>query len=213
MLSDNEAERLITLYQTSPADEEEAYNQLVEGFYTYIIKVTRATLYKNSTARILYEGLEETARDIAHDFLIEHFPRVLRKYDRSRGSLRTWIARCVSNHTVDALRKRPKGYFESIGVEEEEWKYAGLIQEVVGAEHPHAEHDRRELAIILKKLLDELTDTYREPLRLRFWEGMSIEEIAKTLRLPVGTVKSQISRGTAILRQRLQARGWDKELR
>ncbi len=68
MLSDNEAERLITLYQTSPADEEEAYNQLVEGFYTYIIKVTRATLYKNSTARILYEGLEETARDIAHDF-------------------------------------------------------------------------------------------------------------------------------------------------
>lgn len=213
MLSDQEAERLVTLYQTSPADEEEAYNKLVEGFYAYILKITRAILYKNSTARLLYEGLEDTTRDISHDFLVEHFHRVLKRYDRSRGSLRTWIATCVSNHTIDSLRKRPKGYFESMGIEEEEWKYAGLIQEVVGTENPHAEHDRRELAGILKNLVDELTEHYREPIRLRFWEGMSIEEIAKTLRLPVGTVKSQISRGTAILRQRLQSRGWDRELR
>jgi|GEM_PF-1191007 len=213
MLSNQEAERLVALYQTSPAAEEEAYNGLVEGYYAFIIKVARATLYKNSTARLIYEGLEETARDVAHDFLTEQFPRVLKKYTSGRGSLRTWIARCVTNYTIDYLRKRPKGHFETMGVEEEEWKSAALIQEVLGEEGPYAVHDRRELVAILQKYLSGLPPHYQEPIQLRFWEGMSVEEVAKTLRLPVGTVKSQLSRGLSILAQRLRADKWDQELR
>lgn len=213
MLSELDDERLVVLYQTSAADEEEAYNELVNRYYSFILKSCKSTLFKNSTSRLIYEGLDEMARDIAHDFLLEQLPRVLQKYNAEKGTVRTWIARCVANFTIDALRRRPKGDIDSLQVEEEEWKSHKLLQEVLGEESPHRPYDYRDLQRILEEYIEALPPHYRDPVRLRFWGELSVEEVAKQLRLPVGTVKSQLSRAIALLRQRLQSEGLDQELR
>ncbi len=212
-LDDLSDEELIELYVKDPVQKDEAYNALVNRYYQSIIKTARATLYKNSTARLIYEGIDEKSRDIAHDFLLEKFPRVLAHYDRKKGSVGAWIARCMANFTIDSLRERPKGNVESFQVEEEEWKSYRIVVEVLGTESPHLPRDLRDLERIVNDYLNRLPQHYREPIRLRFWEGMQIEEIAKVLHLPVGTVKSQLSRGVDILRQRLQADGLYDELR
>jgi RNA polymerase sigma-70 factor, ECF subfamily len=56
---------------------------------------------------------------------------------------------------------------------------------------------------IIAAAIGQLGDEYRSALLLRFYQGMSLQEIAETLHIPVGTVKSRLSVGTHRLRDLL----------
>jgi RNA polymerase sigma factor (sigma-70 family) len=56
-------------------------------------------------------------------------------------------------------------------------------------------------AVVVVALMQELDEVFRAPLALFYLEDMSYEEIAGTLGVPVGTVKSRLSRGVARLRE------------
>ena len=58
-------------------------------------------------------------------------------------------------------------------------------------------------------LVDSMPETYREVLTLRFVLEWSSKEIARTLGLSVGAVNTRISRGRAMLIQRLKEEGYD----
>lgn len=205
--------QLVAIYQQGGAAAEEAYNHLVSRYYTAILRSCRNFLFHRKNQRLVYEGIDELARDIAHDFLIDQFPRVIQSYHGEKSSFATWVNRCLHNFITDALRQRPKAIIDSFQVEEEEWKSHPILEELF-VENPILQfRDAEDVRQIIRKLLDTLPDHYRNPLIMRFWEEMSIEKIAITLRLPVGTVKSQISRGIEILRQRLRAIDLERELR
>ena len=61
----------------------------------------------------------------------------------------------------------------------------------------------------LVALVDSMPETYREVLTLRFVLEWSSKEIARTLGLSVGAVNTRISRGRAMLIQRLKEEGYD----
>ncbi|MDN5797367.1 MAG: SigE family RNA polymerase sigma factor [Intrasporangium sp.] len=65
-----------------------------------------------------------------------------------------------------------------------------------------SEHDR-ELAMTLTELLDGLPERQRAVLVLRFWDDLTVPQIAECTGVAEGTIKSQISRGLAALRNRL----------
>lgn len=65
-----------------------------------------------------------------------------------------------------------------------------------------AEHDR-ELALTVNQLLDGLPEKQRAVLVLRFWEDLTVPQIADCTGVAEGTIKSQISRALAVLRDRL----------
>jgi RNA polymerase sigma-70 factor (sigma-E family) len=69
-------------------------------------------------------------------------------------------------------------------------------------EPPTSDHDR-ELAMTLTGLLDGLPEKQRAVLVLRFWEDLTVPQIAECTGVAEGTIKSQISRGLAALRDRL----------
>ena len=80
-----------------------------------------------------------------------------------------------------------------------------------GADFAHPEVEAREEQraqmrkyMRLHGLLSELPVRYQAPLRLRFIEQLSLDEIAHVLGKPLGTVKSLIHRGLACLRRRLE---------
>jgi RNA polymerase sigma-70 factor (sigma-E family) len=78
-------------------------------------------------------------------------------------------------------------------------------REVLTATTPEpatADHDR-ELALTLAELLADLPDRQRAVLVLRFWEDLTVPQIAECTGVAEGTIKSQISRGLAVLRGRL----------
>lgn len=63
------------------------------------------------------------------------------------------------------------------------------------------------LAVSLRGLLDDLPPAHRAVVVLRFYEDLTVPQIATALRLPEGTVKSQLSRALASLRGRLAQDG------
>lgn len=78
-------------------------------------------------------------------------------------------------------------------------------REVLTDETPEpavTEHDR-EMAMTLTALLDGLPEKQRAVLVLRFWEDLTVPQIAECTGVAEGTIKSQISRGLAVLRERL----------
>ena len=80
------------------------------------------------------------------------------------------------------------------------------LPEVVDARA--GEPDRRAEADELLRVLRELPEAYRETLALRVVEGLSGPEIAELTGLAPASVRTNLSRGLALLRERLARRGW-----
>ncbi|MBN1342842.1 MAG: RNA polymerase sigma factor [Phycisphaerae bacterium] len=74
---------------------------------------------------------------------------------------------------------------------------AAVVQDVA------LQNAQREAEEIVRNLVSDLPASQREVIVLRFFEDLSTEETAATLKLPVGTVKSRLHRGLERLRERL----------
>jgi RNA polymerase sigma-70 factor (sigma-E family) len=84
--------------------------------------------------------------------------------------------------------------------ERRKWRREVTLDEV--PEHPTDDRDTA-LTVTLSGLLRELPPKQRAVLVLRFYQDLSVPQIAKELDIPEGTVKSQLSRGLAAMRERL----------
>jgi RNA polymerase sigma-70 factor (ECF subfamily) len=150
-------------------------------------------------------GDREEARDIAQDvFLQVH--RTLARF-QGRSTLRTWIYRIVVNQCRNRQRwwKRRRraaaSPLETITAADE-----AQLSAARPGESPFESMDRRDRARRMESALLAVSFDHRAVLLLREVEGLSCEEIAATLGLPVGTVKSRLARGRDSLRAALVAR-------
>ena len=138
--------------------------------------------------RFLGGGRE--VEDLVHDVFLEAWHRA-RHYDRTRGSVRTWLMLRLRSRALDWLRSERR---------------VGLVgfEETLGAPAASADLDaawRRRRA--LHGELAELPPEQRVVLELVFFAGYSHAEIALELGIPLGTVKSRMSRAIMVLRSRL----------
>jgi RNA polymerase sigma-70 factor (ECF subfamily) len=114
---------------------------------------------------------------------------------RGQSQMSTWLTTIVCNCARMQLRKRPRQIHlpldEQIGENE---KY--LISERLADTRPSPEDECRnsELALHLRKCTALLSPSLRRTFQLRVVEGLSIFETAQALRLPQGTVKTQLAR-------------------
>ena len=162
----------------------------------------------NLAARLL--GDPEEARDAAQEVFLQVYRNVGRFEGRS--TLKTWIYRMVVNHCRNRQRwwrRRRKDRscpIDAMTPAEE----ARLAEQGPRREGPDERLERRERARAVQSALLRLSFEHRAVLLLREVEGLSCEEIAGTLALPQGTVKSRLSRARDALRGAL---GDGKELR
>ena len=152
----------------------------------------------NLAARLL--GDSEEARDAAQEVFLQVY-RTLGRFE-GRSTLKTWIYRIVVNHCRNRQRwwrRRRKDRscpIEALTPAEE----ARLAEQGPRAEGPEERLARRERARAVQSALLQLSFEHRAVLLLREVEGLSCEEIAATLSLPPGTVKSRLSRARDALR-------------
>ena len=127
-------------------------------------------------------------RELALDVLQETFLYLVRKFPgfRLTAQLKTFLYPAVRNLSIAARRKAER--FQSNENEE------GTIEAVITAE-PVLSHDDS-----LAAALALLSEEHREVLLLRFVDGLSLAEIAETLSIPLGTVKSRLHNALACLR-------------
>ncbi|MDQ1346906.1 MAG: hypothetical protein QG573_275 [Acidobacteriota bacterium] len=137
------------------------------------------------------------SRDASEDVVQEVFLAVWRKaatYRPERGDVAGWLYTMTRNKVVDLWRKLPTGSDQS-----SEESLAAL------SERPEAES--RVVSISLRKAMADLKLEQRQALELAYFGGLTYEETAERLKLPVGTLKSRIRAGLALMRGVLSESG------
>jgi RNA polymerase sigma-70 factor (ECF subfamily) len=146
-----------------------------------------------------------TAEDLAQDTFI----KVLNNIDKYRPEfkLSSWLFKIANNVTIDHLRRRQLDTISMDGS-----PHASTASDVESTsfdvastgENALDEMESKELGSAIERAIASLRPEYRSCILLRHVEGRSYEEIAATLDLPLGTVKTYIHRARHELRQQLE---------
>ncbi|MCW4355122.1 RNA polymerase sigma factor SigE [Hoyosella sp. YIM 151337] len=148
--------------------------------------------------RLAYR-LSGNAHD-AEDLTQETFIRVFRSLSSYQpGTFEGWLHRITTNLFLDMVRRRTRIRMESLPEDYERVPSGGANPEQIY-------HDSR-LDPHLQRALDGLPPDYRAAVVLCDIEGLSYEEIAATLGVKLGTVRSRIHRGRQALRENLKQMG------
>jgi len=143
--------------------------------------------------------------DDANDISVDAFVRVFQALKMFRGdaNFSTWLFRIVTNVYLDK-RKRSRNK-QHVSLEEvielEENTVARQIQDP--SPTPGVVVEQKELTGVLQTAIYDLPHDQRTMILLYHTEGLSYEEIATVLELPIGTVKSRLNRARLKLREKL----------
>ena len=138
--------------------------------------------------------LTENPQD-AEDMAQEAFLKAYRSLPEFRGDCKfsVWLYRIATNVCLDFLRSRSRKPTVSLSVEDDEGEETQL-DIADESQSPEALLERGLTRDAVRRGLEQLSPEYRQILLLREIQGLSYEEIADTLDLEVGTVKSRIFR-------------------
>jgi RNA polymerase sigma-70 factor (ECF subfamily) len=143
--------------------------------------------------RIVGDG--PTAEDVTQEAFLSLW-RSGARYDRTRGSVRTWLLGIVRNRAIDLLRREvARGPRLSLDV--------GHREEGVSAERTDVEAFRQEEAREVRGALAVLPTNQLRVIELAYFGGLTHSEIAEILGMPVGTVKSRMRLGMEKIRTQL----------
>jgi len=139
------------------------------------------------------------SRNAAEDVVQEAFLSLWRsgaRYDRARGSVRTWILGIVHNRAIDALRR-------STVHDRRRASDEGIEERFAAEERTDVEVARRDEARELRDALATLPDEQSRVIELAYFGGYSHTEIASMLNTPIGTVKGRMRLGLQKMRGEL----------
>jgi RNA polymerase sigma-70 factor (ECF subfamily) len=178
----------------------EATKQGDESAYAEIVQ-----RYRNPIVNYLYRFLNdyEEAVDLAQETFVRVYFAIERYHTAYAFS--TYIYRIATNLAISEIRKRKRRRMLSL---------TGFFQTDEGDVVEFQPRDERRLADetmvddersrVIAKAIAALPEKYRVPIILRDVDGRSYEEIAEIMELGLGTTKSRINRGRALLREKLR---------
>lgn len=148
-------------------------------------------------------------REEARDLTQETFLRAFQNIGRFRGEadLRTWIYRIAINQARNRWRwwrRRSRDLTVSLDATQANSDQPLMATLAETSANPEQNTLAREREVALRAALRNLGHSYRETVILRDIEGFTYEEIAATLGINVGTVKSRLARGRQELRKKLE---------
>ncbi len=179
------------LVQAAQKGDEQAFSKLFDMYYKTIY-YTVLKLVKN----------EQDAEDLTLEAFTKAFENI--RYYVPTHAFLTWLSKIAVNRSIDFLRKNKNSNITYSmdephpQAEDENASLKFIIQSQ--QDDPEDDFIKNETNQILYDFIDKLPRDYAEILKLRFFGFMSYKEIAKKLKLPLGTVKARIHRGKELLR-------------
>jgi RNA polymerase sigma-70 factor (ECF subfamily) len=141
-------------------------------------------------------GSPSAAEDVTQEAFLSIW-RSGARFDRTRGSVRSWTLGIVRNRAIDALRreagKAPKLTFDD----------DAILEQRSSGDLTDDEAMRREEARELRGALSELPGDQSKVIQLAYFGGFSHSEIASMLGMPLGTVKGRMRLGMEKIRAQL----------
>jgi RNA polymerase sigma-70 factor (ECF subfamily) len=169
--------------------ERDAFGELVRHHHPGVVNV----VYRMC-------GDVELAEDAAQDAFIQawlHLPSF-----RHGTSLRNWIYRIAVNAALDVLRREPKAPLVDLETLSMPDSFAG----------PETMLLEKERAFAVQRAILSLTEANRSVLILREYGGLSYQEIAAALNIPLGTVMSRLNYARDRLKELLAPQLMDMEI-
>ena len=156
-----------------------------EDAFTAIYRARQAPVYRFA---LQMTGRGATAEDVTQEVfiaLIEHG----RRYDASRGTLASFLYGIARNLVLRRIAKD---------------RDTGVAEELAGEHDLLGDLTRRETVEQVRRAVLSLPTAYREAIVLCDLEDLSYQDAALALDCPVGTVRSRLNRGRAMLAQKLR---------
>jgi RNA polymerase sigma-70 factor (ECF subfamily) len=166
----NYAETETALIEKAQKGDRNAFGELVRHHHPGVVNV----VYRMC-------GDVELAEDAAQDAFIQAWLNL--SSFRPGTSLRNWLYRIAVNAALDVLRREPKTPFADV-------ESLSMADPLAG---PEAIFLKKERAVIVQQAILSLAETSRAVLVLREYGGLSYQEIASTLDIPLGTVMSRLN--------------------
>ena len=142
----------------------------------------------------------------AEDLVQDTYLKAFKAFDRFRAgsNAKSWLFRICKNHFIDRYREKARrphhgGAVEELAVDSPRRSIEVFEREGIENEEIFLDLFGDEV----NRYLRELPEPFRKALLLCDLEGLSYDEIAEVLEVPIGTVRSRISRGRAFLKERL----------
>lgn len=152
--------------------------------FQQLIHLEKEKLYKMA---YVYMRNEEEALEVFQETVYLAFKSITKlKNDRYFS---TWIIRILINTSISTLRKK---------------KRVVLINEEMWDNMPGKEMVETDVQIDLMNALNEMDEKYKTVLLLRYYQDYTVQQIAVILDCPEGTVKTNIRRGIAVLKDKMK---------
>ena len=169
----------------------DAFNQLVLAYQNMV--------YNHA---YIFMGDSDAAEDVAQDSFLRAFQGI--KSFRG-GSFRGWLLRIATNSAYDILRRSQRHPTQPLYLEDE---YGEDLESAMWLANPTSSVqetvEQDELSEEIRLLMNKLPKTYRNVLLLVDLYEFEYKEVAETLRIPIGTVKSRIARARFQMKKLLQ---------
>jgi RNA polymerase sigma factor (sigma-70 family) len=170
--------------------EQEAFRKLRLKYSTPIFKLISRMIRSR-----------EEVEDLTQEAFIKAFTS-LASFNEEY-SFSTWLYKIATNNAIDYIRKRKLQTFSiNKPIESEESDYSFELPDT------ELEPDQELIAAQRKRMLDDAMDSlpakYRQVILMRHVDEKEYQEIAKTLKLPLGTVKAHIFRARELLYKQLR---------
>jgi RNA polymerase sigma factor (sigma-70 family) len=168
--------------------EQAAFSSLYQQTVTQIFAIARCLLRSK-------EDAEEVVCDV-----YTYAWRRAQAYDSTRGSVMAWLSVMTRNRAVDRLRQRRATV--SLDDSRHDELHKSLIADTLGPDQILAQFQS---GSALHRALSTLSAQRRHLIGLAFFQGLTHEEIAVAVGMPLGTVKSHVRRALAVLEGELSA--------
>ena len=140
-------------------------------------------------------GTRNGAEDVSQEAFLSIW-RSGARYDRNRGSVRTWVLGIVHHRAIDYLRR-------SAVHDKRRASDEGMEERFEARERTDVEVARRDEAQTVRDAMGELPAEQSQVIELAYFGGFTHTEIAEMLETPVGTVKGRMRLGLKKLKDRL----------
>jgi RNA polymerase sigma-70 factor (ECF subfamily) len=184
--SDKALEDFKLIDQATLEKDEQAYAMLMERYkkpvYHMILKMVRNV-------------------DDAEDLTIEAFAKAFKNLHRFKKdyTFSTWLFRIATNNSIDFIRKKK---LDTTSLESSYTDDSGedvRIDLKDGNLNPQERAIKTQKIQLIQMFVRQLPAKYQRLVRLRYFEELSYEEIAKELDAPLGTIKAQLHRARELL--------------
>ena len=174
------------------AGDQASYEKLMKKYYQLIHNLVYRMIIK-----------KEDVEDLTQEAFIKAF-NSLHNFDK-QFAFSTWLFKIATNNAIDYLRKKRLRTFsidKEIAGDDSDYKF----------EIPDHENkpDKKIIDSELRKILDEAIESlppkYKEVIVLRHNQELEYEEIAKKMKIPLGTVKAHIFRGRELMNKYLKGK-------